>query len=178
MREADLTSDDLHSVLILDVETGLLTWRERPASMFRLESDCRGWNRRMAGKPAFTANSNGYRQGSILGLHTVAHRVIWCMVHGAWPSDRIDHINQDKADNRPINLRDVTQAINGRNMGLRRTNTSGEKNIRWEADRQRWLARVNLMGTQKMVNVGRFKSLEEAVAARDAATVRFGLYNG
>lgn len=29
-----------------------------------------------------------------------AHRVAWCIAHGGWPPEQIDHINGDRSDNR------------------------------------------------------------------------------
>jgi hypothetical protein len=38
----------------------------------------------------------------------LAHRVAWFYITRRWPADQIDHANHNKADNRFINLREVS----------------------------------------------------------------------
>ena len=40
----------------------------------------------------------------------------WFLTYGRWPQNTIDHINRVKTDNRLLNLRDVSQEANSRNM--------------------------------------------------------------
>lgn len=52
------------------------------------------------------------------------------MLFGKIPNGcQIDHINGDRSDNRPDNLRIVTHAENGRNQCLRKTNTTGKMGV-------------------------------------------------
>lgn len=48
-----------------------------------------------------------------------AHRLAWLYVYAAWPRRYIDHINGCRADNRLVNLRDVTQSENSANRCVR-----------------------------------------------------------
>ena len=111
----------LYEILHLDAETGLLTWLERPAAHFpngKPSPDLRAgmWNGKYAGREALTsADPRGYRRGQISGVWVYAHRVVRAMADGAWPDGEVDHINRDKTDNRPGNLRVVTHAENRRN---------------------------------------------------------------
>ena len=50
----------------------------------------------------------------------------------------VDHINQDKSDNRLENLRWVTSSENNQNKGKDITNTSGHKNIIYHKQRDIW----------------------------------------
>ena len=50
----------------------------------------------------------------------------------------VDHINQDKSDNRLENLRWVTSLENGQNQGDRIDNTSGHKNICYQKRKNTW----------------------------------------
>ena len=65
----------------------------------------------------------------------------------------VDHINRDKSDNRACNLRWCSKSINQQNKS-HETNT-GHKNIHCAYE-------VNMPGFRK-----RFKTLEEAITARD-----------
>lgn len=66
------------------------------------------------GDVAGTINK-GYRRVQVDGEHYLAHRLIWLMIHGKFPTDMLDHINGDKADNRITNLREATNQQNQHN---------------------------------------------------------------
>lgn len=83
----------LRKLLLCDFDTGELTWRVRDAKLFKRgekwtqEQSAASWNKRRAGKPAFTAlTPHGYNSGVILGVSHQAHRVIWAMYMGDWPT--------------------------------------------------------------------------------------------
>ena len=59
------------------------------------------------------------------GLDYPAHRIIWLMIYGVFPTGHIDHINHDETDNTLNNLRDVSQSENNRNNSKRSDNTTG-----------------------------------------------------
>lgn len=93
-------------------------------------------------------NNYGYLVARIkggAGKCVSIHQVIM----GKPPKGRqIDHIRSTtecpnrKADNRKENLRFVTPTQNSMNRERRSDNTSGHTGVRWEKERQRWLARV------------------------------------
>ena len=60
-------------------------------------------------------SDSGYKRVVIQNSLFPQHRVIWKWVTGKDPQQFIDHINQDKKDNRWWNLRDVPCAVNMRN---------------------------------------------------------------
>lgn len=132
------------------------------------------WKRREGQPEAGSINTEGYIDVTFKGKKYRAHRVAWLITYGKWPDNSVDHINQVKADNRLINLRDVTQAENNRNMQrwsegrwISRFNTSGCTGVYFRKDRQRWRARIKINSVYRCL--GCYATKEEAVAARREA---------
>lgn len=161
------SKDELARLLTYDPITGEFLWKERAAALFANPKKAGSWNTQFAGKPAFTTkNGNGYLCGYIDYQKLYAHRVAWKMVHGT-EVDQIDHINGDRSDNRICNLEAATNASNCRNARIRTDNTSGVTGVGWDTLVNKWHARITVDGA--IVNLGRFKTFNEAVIARKAA---------
>lgn len=78
------------------------------------------------------------------------------------PDDLItDHINGDKLDNRRSNLRNANKSLNAANSKIRSDNTSGHRGVRWEKDRNKWVAVI--YHQNKKIHLGRFDKLADAV---------------
>lgn len=146
----------------LYVEGGRLFWRED-----RRVGRGRGRVHVRAGDEAGCIGSNGYRVFRLDGKLYSTHRAIWAMLNGRWPSE-LDHINRDRADNRPENLREVTSAQNKANTGLSCRNTSGRKGVSWNKDVRKWQATANLAG--KSTYLGVYSDIEAAAEAYRIAT--------
>lgn len=56
----------------------------------------------------------------------------------------VDHINQNRVDNRKCNLRICTQQENNWNKSLLKTNTSGVTGVVWDKSRNKWMARIEV----------------------------------
>ncbi len=154
----------LRTILRYDPDTGKLYWRLRPATLFQSDLRIAAWNARFAGSEAFTANDGkGYRVGNIFNKKHKAHRVVWAMETGAWPSHQIDHVNGNKTDNRLKNLREATNAENSRNRGANSNNRSGAKGVSWSKQKSKWVATIWTNG--KLKTLGHFHDVEEAAAA-------------
>jgi len=179
MADSELPSPTLlRQFLDYDPEAGKLVWRERlpvhfTDGVYSAVRCCKSWNRLNAGNQAFTNIMGiGYAKGSVNGRLLLAHRVIWAIVTGEWPQGDIDHINGNRSDNRWVNLRDVSHAINLRNASGKSNNTSGATGVSYRTDRGKWRARVMVDGRER--SLGSFDSFDAAVAARDAAMISDG----
>ncbi len=110
-----------------------------------------------------TVAHNGYVHISVDGEILLAHRVIWLMVHGAWPTHEIDHINGKKADNRLANLRDVSRSINHQNRRSARSNSkTGILGVRFSERRNHYFSEIKIDGKYKYL--GSFSDAEAAQA--------------
>lgn len=139
--------------------TGTIRWR---IASYR--------NVRKPGDKAGGKSGPGYEMVWIDGKNYGAHRVVWSLVHGEWPSQEIDHINGDRSDNRIENLRLASRQENAQNLGLREDNKSGVKGVFWHKNIAKWWAYINKEG-QRMT-LGYFDNLFEAAAARKSAEAR------
>jgi hypothetical protein len=157
----------LRQRLRYEPETGKLYWREHPSMPTH-------WNTRYAGAEAFTADFKGYRLGTFGYKRYLAHRVAWALHHGQWPSDSLDHVNHNPADNRIENLREAPHSDNMKNMRMHRTNTSGATGVYWFARYQKWMASIKADGVQHFL--GYFADKQDAIAARKAAETRYGFH--
>ena len=149
-----ITADELRSILHYNPLTGVFT-RIRSAHPYSV------------GAVVGTVALDGYVTVNIRRRHYKCHRLAWLYVYGTWPKHDIDHINRNRSDNRICNLWDVTHQQNMCNAGTYNTNTSGRKGVYWDKRDSRWRARF-LLG-DKYLSLGRFKTFDEAVAARVAA---------
>lgn len=181
MAKLDLPSPEvLRQLLRYEPETGKLFWRQRTAGMFSDGSiSARGyaaiWNSKYAHKEAFTSKMNqGYLHGSIFNSKFLAHRVIWALVHGDWPTDDIDHLNGVRTDNRLCNLRSVSRQTNRKNSARSIKNKSGVTGVYWHKASSRWRACITVDG--KSCHIGMFDDLHEAASARKAAEEREGFH--
>lgn len=170
----------LRKLLRYEPDTGKLYWRKRTHDMFAdgkydAERSCKIWNIRFADKEAFTSiSAANYACGLIFGRHYLAHRVIWAICNGDWPSEQLDHINGDRGDNRIKNLRSVSHAENGRNQKRPSNNTSGVIGVNWHKFHKKWQSCIRL--DRKIIHLGYFTDKADAIAARKAAEAKYGFH--
>lgn len=112
----------------------------------------------------------GYRVVRVRGKRIYTHRIIFALVHGRWPDGEIDHINGNKSDSRPCNLREATRSQNRRNIPAMSNNALGIKGVGFLPDRGKFQAQIRING--KGIFLGRFLSAEEASAAYKEAAIR------
>lgn len=170
----------LRKLLRYEPDTGKLFWRERTPDMFRNggrdpQWACNNWNSKFANKEAFASlDFYGYAIGRVFNVDLKAHRVIFAIHYGFWPTNQIDHINGVRSDNRIENLREVTNKENHRNMKINSNNSSGHMGIVWDKARKKWQSSIVVNGRNK--HLGRFSDITDAIAARKAAEIKYGYH--
>lgn len=179
--EASLPVSVLHELLVLEPKTGRLFWKSRDAKFFKgtarrtPEHAAANWSSRYAGTEAMTARqSSGHLHGRIFDQRFYAHRVVFAMTRGHWPSQSIDHINGDPADNRPENLRDVSHRINHQNQNPRKNNTSGVIGVSFNKRLQKWQASITI--NYRNIHIGFFEEKSDAIEARQLAQKNAGFH--
>ncbi|MDZ5615014.1 HNH endonuclease signature motif containing protein [Achromobacter xylosoxidans] len=123
--------------------------------------------RAKAGELAGCRRSDGYWMLKVNGQQVYLHRAVFAHANGYWPDCEVDHIDQNKDNNSPENLRAATHAQNGQNKALQSNNTSGCAGVGWMKADRRWRARIKVCGKEK--TVGYFETLADAIAARELA---------
>ena len=156
-------------------ESGVFTWLFRPEEQFKNANDRKAWNNRWAGKVAgAVSESHGirYLQISIEATLYKAHRLAWLYEYGDFPEQDIDHINGDGLDNRILNLREVTNEANHRNMKISRANKTGVTGVHMQ--RGKYLAQIRQGG--KTIHLGTFGTLDDAAEVRRSAEREYGYH--
>ena len=108
----------------------------------------------------------GYGYLSYKGKSILIHRVVYLLIRGVISDvdNPLDHINQNRLDNRIENLRLVTRSKNGANRKLK-PNKSGYRGVYPSGDK--WIAQISING--KVRALGRFRYKEEAALAYNKA---------
>ena len=149
-------------------KTGLVWWKTRPSKHFLSKRIWLGWNARLAETQAFmTPNGDGYLYSRLDGVQMYAHRVIWKLVTGREPPNRIDHDDGKTNNNRWKNLRAASHPQNIANRHSPVLAKSGVRGV--HKARGKWIVQAG--GRY----VGSFEDLAEAVTARTIAMkTRYG----
>lgn len=140
----------VHELFDYDAATGVLTNKVRRA-------------RAAPGQAAGFLRKDGYLTVAVDGTHYLVHRIIWLWGAGEWPTEQIDHIDSDRANNRWANLREASPQQNNINKRISRANSSGVKGAVFHPQSGKWRARVQRSG--KQVQIGMFETPELAGAA-------------
>lgn len=107
----------------------------------------------------------GYRTVKIEGRIVKVHRLVATdFIDNPEMKDNVDHINNNKTDNRVENLRFATTSENNSNKSMRKDNRSGHKGVYWVESRKLWRTQVKF--ECKTYNIGYFDNLADAVNAR------------
>lgn len=160
-------------------EDGRLYWLPRPIEHFNSDGRQASWNRKFSGKLAGYINQqNGRRviriQMDGVSSNYLAYRLIWAFHYGVWPSETVDHIDGDQANDRIENLRDVPFQENCKNLAIQANNKSGARGVSWDAAKGMWQARIQESGRE--IFLGLFHDIEHAKIARKAAERALGFH--
>jgi hypothetical protein len=122
-----------------------------------------------AGSPAgCLCNIKGYWLVRVDGRLYRAHRLVWALSRDEDPGKRqIDHIDGNRSNNAPANLRLATSSENTCNSVRRRDNTSGHKGVSRCSDRASWkvFAKLNDKQIHKSFSDSKHGGTESALAA-------------
>lgn len=138
----------LHEVLIYEPAAGRLTWRISPANNIKV------------GDPAGSRDGS-YVRVSVDDVKILAHRVIFAMMTGRWPTTDVDHDDGDGLNNRWLNLREATESQNGGNSRLSKASRTGFKGV----SRDKKAFQANITFKRKRIYIGSFSTPEAAHAA-------------
>lgn len=142
-----VTASYVRERLNYDPLTGLLTWRTAVGP------------RTSVGAVAGTVSA-GYRHIKLEGRTYRAHRLIWLLVHGTWPTE-VDHLNGDGLDNRLENLRDASRSVNVQNSRrARKDSSSGLIGAHYHKQNRKWVAAIQVNKETRYLGI--FATPEEA----------------
>jgi hypothetical protein len=121
-------------------------------------------------KKKWSASGDGYamrmeKDDSGVYRNIKMHRLII----GAKKGQIVDHINQDRSDNRRGNLRITSRAINAINSKLRKSNTSGYRGVYMQDGK--WKAQISFDNEQK--HLGYYSTKEEAALAYNVSALEY-----
>ena len=138
--EKNITKEEILNKYVYDRENGKLFSRYQPSKT----------------DPVGTEHPNGYIRVAVNDNDQYTlHQLIWILEGNELPDGdeyQIDHIDQDKLNNRIGNLRVVTRTQNARNKPIRTDNQSGYVGVHFHKPRQVWYSRVRVTINGKRVD--------------------------
>lgn len=102
---------------------------------------------------------NGYKRFRHKGKTYKVSRVIFYFATGTWP-EVVDHVDGNRSNDHPDNLRAATRAQNNKNVKKRKDNTTGHKGVSFKKKLGKYQVLVQVDG--KNIYFGVYADLEEA----------------
>ena len=111
------TLDEFKKTFHYNPETGAVTRKKSAGNV-------------VAGSVCSRLTSKGYLRTHFQGREYKLHRLAWLLHYGVWPSTQLDHIDNDKQNNRINNLRECSTSVNCANqLGARVNNKLGLQGV-------------------------------------------------
>lgn len=165
----ELDQKYLKSVFDYNPNTGDLSVRKDFKEVKSAGGQSVGGGRYYPGKIVGTLKGrHGHLRINVKGKVFLTHRVIFMWMTGKCPK-YIDHIDRNPSNNCWSNLRECTQSQNAMNQKFSKVNKSGFKGVRFYCGA--W--RAYIMVNYKQINLGRFNNMEDAIKAREAASIKY-----
>jgi hypothetical protein len=170
MSNTELTHTDIVRLFTYDPETGHL--------FHKVDKVTRGGHASArAGdmvNPSQKPGSHGYLQVNSGGRVLLVHRVIWMILNGSWPDRSIDHIDGNKLNNTPSNLRLATQGQQMQNRVVRKESQS-QLTGAFLRPSGNYSARISVDGVR--TRLGTFPTKEQAHQAYLKAKAQLHTFN-
>jgi hypothetical protein len=109
-----------------------------------------------------------------MGRGVLAHRVVFSIYYGFAPA-YVDHINGNKLDNRPANLREASNGQNIANSKSRAGSSSEHLGVCWSKSHGKWVANITSDGVNYYLGIFD-DELTAAEAYNEAAQMLHGEY--
>ncbi len=158
----------LNRIFEYDAETGLLTWKRR----FGDQPGASKFNSVYAGRTAGSPHQRGYLQVSFtfegVKYKALVHRICFAMHFGFYP-EMVDHRNNNRTDNRAVNLREADASRNQCNRaGV--VAKSGFKGVFSHRATGKFFSQIRFKGRYEFLGI--HETEEECARAYDAAATR------
>jgi hypothetical protein len=159
VKDFTLTQENLHNLFYY--KNGQLFWKPFFGTRNRIS--------KKSNKPVGSFKTD-YITVSINNKIYYVHRMIFMFHHGYLPK-QIDHIDNNKINNKIENLRKADFFSNAWNKKTYKNNTSGVKGVSWYNREQKWVAELALYS--KKIRIGSFDSVELAKIAIEKARKKY-----
>lgn len=148
------------------------------SQLFELRDDVLYRRYKLGWKPAKLSNTTGgyLRVGLPNNKQVTVHRVVWLLTYGTLPEKpyEIDHINNDRKDNRIENLRLATKTENQSNRLSNKKSVSQHKGV-YLLKGKYWAAATSFNGVRYYL--GLFKTELEAAGAYNTFAEKWNIPN-
>lgn len=144
---------------MLTYDTAMEFFRYEPSSGKLFWKKSSGKKVKVGAEVGCIKKDTGYRVFRLHGENQYVHRVVMLIITGGYDEKlQVDHIDHDRLNNRPENLRLVSQHENLKNVSKKARNTSGVVGVSYITRDRRWVAQIYI--DKKSTNLGYFKTLE------------------
>lgn len=145
-----ITQDRASELFSYDEETGFITRKTTAGNSKK-------------GTVIKTDSSAGYYRVLIDGQRYYVHQIAWVLLHGHWPKDQIDHIDNNRKNNAAKNLRVCTASQNCLNQQRARINNKIGMHGVHKLPSGKYRAQIQIQGVK--LNLGLFSNAAEASQA-------------